>query len=110
MQQKEDVPTGQHVRSGFVQLGILRHDPVSGLHESTVQTSWSSHFLDSLTHPPVAGLQESFVQLLSSLQLQVPALIEQAHRMQEDDIGSSLPGLAFASMHHETQYTRLFRS
>ncbi len=54
--------------------------------------------------------QSQAQQLLSSLQLQVPALIEQAHNMQDDDIGSSLPGLAFASMHHETQYTRLFRS
>lgn len=49
-------------------------------------------------------------QLLSSLQLQVPALIQYAQQLDDDDIGSTLPGLAFASLHHETQYTRLFRS
>ena len=54
--------------------------------------------------------QSQAQQLLSSLQQQVPALIEQARQLDDDDIGSSLPGLAFASMHHETQYTRLFRS
>jgi urease accessory protein len=49
-------------------------------------------------------------QLLSSLQQQIPAAIAIAHTVDADSIGSSLPGLAFASMHHETQYTRLFRS
>lgn len=48
--------------------------------------------------------------LLSSLQQQIPAAITQAQSIDDELIGSSLPGLAFASMYHETQYTRLFRS
>lgn len=49
-------------------------------------------------------------QLLSSLQQQLPPLIQHARQLEDDDIGSTLCGLAFASLHHETQYTRLFRS
>jgi urease accessory protein len=49
-------------------------------------------------------------QLLSELQLQVPIAISTAQALDEDAIGSSLSGLAFASLYHETQYTRLFRS
>lgn len=48
--------------------------------------------------------------LLSALQLQIPAAIATAQQVDDDAIGSSLPGLAFASIYHETQYTRLFRS
>jgi urease accessory protein len=49
-------------------------------------------------------------QLLSELQLQVPIAISTAQALDRDAIGSSLSGLAFASLYHETQYTRLFRS
>jgi urease accessory protein len=40
----------------------------------------------------------------------VPALIEQARTVTDADIGISLPGQVLASMLHETQYSRLFRS
>lgn len=49
-------------------------------------------------------------QLLSALQLEIPAALALAEGLADDELGSSLSGLAFASMHHETQYTRLFRS
>ncbi|MGD9984668.1 MAG: urease accessory protein UreF [Porticoccaceae bacterium] len=40
----------------------------------------------------------------------VPALIERARTVTDADIGISLPGQVLASMLHETQYSRLFRS
>ncbi|MGE3296177.1 MAG: urease accessory protein UreF [Porticoccaceae bacterium] len=40
----------------------------------------------------------------------VPALIDRGARMTDADIGISLPGQVLASMLHETQYSRLFRS
>ncbi|HEY0963958.1 MAG TPA: urease accessory protein UreF [Pseudomonadales bacterium] len=49
-------------------------------------------------------------RLLSALQTQIPGAIATAVMLDDTDIGSSLPGLALAGIHHETQYTRLFRS
>ena len=40
----------------------------------------------------------------------IPAVIEQAQQVQDDAIGISLPGVVLASMQHEEQYSRLFRS
>lgn len=40
----------------------------------------------------------------------VPGLIAQAQAVADADIGISLPGQVLASMRHETQYSRLFRS
>lgn len=49
-------------------------------------------------------------QLLSALQTQIPDALAAAIAVDDEEIGSSLPGLALAGIHHETQYTRLFRS
>lgn len=40
----------------------------------------------------------------------VPQIVAQASALPDEDIGSSLPGLALCSASHERQYTRLFRS
>jgi urease accessory protein len=40
----------------------------------------------------------------------IPALQQQALQVADDDIGLSLPGVVMASMQHEHQYSRLFRS
>ena len=40
----------------------------------------------------------------------LPAWFEQARLIEDDEIGLSLPGVAMASMLHECQYSRLFRS
>ncbi len=40
----------------------------------------------------------------------IPAVIDQARQIEDDAIGISLPGLVLASMQHEEQYSRLFRS
>ena len=49
-------------------------------------------------------------QLLSSLAQQIPALVEQALQLTDQQIGGSAFGLALASSRHEMQYSRLFRS
>lgn len=49
-------------------------------------------------------------QLLSALQERIPEALATAVALDDGAIGSSLPGLALAGIHHETQYTRLFRS
>lgn len=49
-------------------------------------------------------------RLLQSLAGELPALVEQALTMTDDDIGGSCFGLALASSRHEMQYSRLFRS
>lgn len=48
--------------------------------------------------------------LLGDLQTHIPAAVEAAQHIQDDDIGTALPALAIASALHETQYSRLFRS
>lgn len=40
----------------------------------------------------------------------IAPVIERSLRVQDDEIGISLPGLVLASMQHEEQYSRLFRS
>ena len=40
----------------------------------------------------------------------IPDLLAQSAQIQDDDIGQSLPGVVLASMQHERQYSRLFRS
>jgi urease accessory protein len=47
---------------------------------------------------------------LSAVLTRVPAWLEQARALPDDQIGSSTPGLAMSLAWHETQYTRLFRS
>jgi urease accessory protein len=48
--------------------------------------------------------------LLSALQQQLPAMIQQARACADEALGASLPALAIISMQHETMDTRLFRS
>ena len=54
--------------------------------------------------------QSEAQELLGELLQMAPACIEKSTLQVEDKIGSSLPGLAMASAHHETQYSRIFRS
>ena len=49
-------------------------------------------------------------RILQSLVDAMPALIEQALQMGDDDMQSFSPMLGIASARHETQYSRLFRS
>jgi urease accessory protein len=49
-------------------------------------------------------------RMMLSLATSIPALRRLALSLDDDAIGSALPGLALASALHETQHTRLFRS
>jgi urease accessory protein len=49
-------------------------------------------------------------RLLARLAGEIPAAVELALGLGDDDIGTSSQGLAIASSRHERQYTRLFRS
>ncbi|MCU0543896.1 MAG: urease accessory protein UreF [Oscillatoriaceae cyanobacterium Prado104] len=49
-------------------------------------------------------------QLLLDLHSQISCTAREVLQLEDDDLGSCSWGLALASMAHETQYTRLFRS
>jgi urease accessory protein len=49
-------------------------------------------------------------RMLMGLGDRLPALVEKAMNMKDEDLGSFAPGLALLSSRHETQYSRLFRS
>ncbi len=49
-------------------------------------------------------------RVFHSLVDQIPQWYQQSLRVTDDEIGLSVPGLVMASMGHENQYSRLFRS
>ena len=49
-------------------------------------------------------------RMLLSLGNRLPALVEMASKLEDDELSNFMPGLALAFCHHETQYSRLFRS
>lgn len=71
--------------------------------------SWIENQVNAATKLLPMG-QTQAQRMMHSLQTQVPAAISAALCVKDDDIGASLPALSLASMHHETQYSRLFRS
>lgn len=54
--------------------------------------------------------QSAGQRLLFQLAERIPAAVEQALTLKDDQIGAALPMMAIASSRHETQYSRLFRS
>lgn len=54
--------------------------------------------------------QQAAQTLLRDLGQDLPAVLDQALALGDDQLGGGLPLLAIASSRHETQYTRLFRS
>ncbi|OCT22059.1 urease accessory protein UreF [Pseudomonas putida] len=54
--------------------------------------------------------QQAAQTLLRDLGAELPAVLDQALTLGDDELGGGLPLLAIASSRHETQYTRLFRS
>jgi len=71
--------------------------------------SWIENQVAAATKLVPLG-QTASQSLLLALSEESTSLIERANIIQDDEIGSSLPGLAMASAWHETQYSRLFRS
>ncbi|HLX81800.1 MAG TPA: urease accessory protein UreF [Burkholderiales bacterium] len=49
-------------------------------------------------------------RMLLSLGDRIEGLVKKSMRMKDEDLGNFAPGLALLSSHHETQYSRLFRS
>jgi urease accessory protein len=49
-------------------------------------------------------------RILSELAMTLPALVDQAMQLPDDDIQNFCPALSIAGCRHETQYSRLFRS
>jgi urease accessory protein len=49
-------------------------------------------------------------RLLRDLAGAIPALVDRAMALGDDELANYAPGLALASSRHETQYTRIFRS
>jgi urease accessory protein len=49
-------------------------------------------------------------KMLLALGARIPDVVETARVLADDDVASFAPGLALASVRHETQYSRLFRS
>jgi urease accessory protein len=49
-------------------------------------------------------------RLQLALGARIPASVDRARSIADDEVASFAPGLALASARHETQYTRLFRS
>ena len=49
-------------------------------------------------------------KILLSLGNLLPSLTKKAMQIEDQDLGNFAPGLAMLSSHHETQYSRLFRS
>lgn len=48
--------------------------------------------------------------ILMSLMPHIEAAVDTGLKLADEDIGQSLPGWVMASVHHESQYSRLFRS
>jgi len=49
-------------------------------------------------------------RLISEIAMNIPAIVERAAALGEDDLSNFAPGFALASARHETQYSRIFRS
>jgi urease accessory protein len=80
-------------------------------HDAAVAYLWSwleNQALAAIKAVPLG--QVAGQKMLLALGATIPGVVERAHAMDDDDIGSFAPGLALASARHETQYTRLFRS
>ncbi len=71
--------------------------------------SWLENQIAAATKLVPLG-QTQAQQLLSNLQMEVPAVIRSARALSDNELGGTLPGMVMASCRHETQYTRLFRS
>jgi urease accessory protein len=71
--------------------------------------SWLENHVMAATKILPLGQTQSQV-LLMKLQDVIPEALSHAGTLEDEQLGSSLPALAIASIRHETQYTRLFRS
>ncbi len=71
--------------------------------------SWAGNFIGAGVKLIPLG-QTAGQQLLFNLQPNIVAAVQTILRVEDDDLSSCTWGLSLASMQHETQYSRLFRS
>lgn len=71
--------------------------------------SWLENQVAAATKSVPLGQTQAQI-IMMSVAKSIPAVIESAQALSDDEIGSGLPGLAIASSRHERQYSRLFRS
>lgn len=80
-------------------------------HQCALGLAWSWLENQVMAATKIVPLGQTRAQQLSiTLSQQIPSAIEFASNLPDDELGACLPGLAIASMQHETQYSRLFRS
>jgi urease accessory protein len=71
--------------------------------------AWSENLVMAATKLIPLG-QTAGQRILSRVQPEIQAAVQEGLKLPDDDIGCSAAGLGIVSAHHETQYTRLFRS
>lgn len=84
-----------------------------GLNAADVLTAYSFSVLENQVLAAVKTIplgQMSGQRILWHLHGLIPTAVETAMTLEDQDMSSSLPQYAMLSMHHETQYSRLFRS
>jgi urease accessory protein len=87
-----------------VHWGITRQDCLLGYAWSWLENQVAA----AVKLVPLGQTDGQRVQM--RLAARLPAIVEHALALDDDDIGAGAPALAIASARHETQYTRLFRS
>ena len=84
-----------------------------GLNDIDVLTAYTFTVLENQVLAAVKTVplgQMSGQRILWHLHALIPEAIARALELQDTEISSALPQYAMLSMHHETQYSRLFRS
>ena len=84
-----------------------------GLNQTEVLTAYTFTLLENQVLAAVKTVplgQMSGQRILWHLHALIPEAIARALELQDTEISSALPQYAMLSMHHETQYSRLFRS
>ena len=84
-----------------------------GIFRADATTAYLQNWVANLAGAGVKSIplgQTAGQQLLWDLQDDVTNAVQTAQRIADEDLGVSNWGLALASMAHETQYSRLFRS
>jgi len=84
--------------------GINAHDAACGY-----MWTWAENQVLAAVKTVPLG-QSAGQRMLHALIADIPAIVDNARTLSDDDIGSAAPLHLIASAAHETQYTRLFRS
>lgn len=103
-----DIPPGQGYLSMFAlaaaRWGIPLREAATGL-----MWAWCQNQVAAAVRLVPLG-QTAGQRILQQLSAEIPAHVDHGLLVEDDAIGFSVPGLAFASACHEQQYTRLFLS